>query len=76
MGIVPELGFGVWALEFGHCTWENRRQLHVFNPDKNEYRRPDGGSMSQGSKRGGIVKHPKSGKCYVGGENVKTSRIG
>jgi RRXRR protein len=53
----------------------HRRQLHVFNPGKNGYRRPYGGSMSQGLKRGGIVKHPKYGKCYVGGEDVKKSRV-
>ncbi|MGB3557008.1 MAG: RRXRR domain-containing protein [Geitlerinemataceae cyanobacterium] len=53
----------------------HRRQLHVLNPEKNGYRRPYGGSMSQGLKRGGIVKHPKYGKCYVGGEDVKKSRI-
>ncbi|MBD1882705.1 RRXRR domain-containing protein [Microcoleus vaginatus] len=52
-----------------------RRQLHVFNPGKNGYRRPYGGSMSQGLKRGGIVKHLSYGKCYVGGEDSKKSRI-
>ena len=53
----------------------HRRQLHVFNPGEGGYRRPYGGSMSQGLKRGGIVKHPKYGKCYVGGEDLKKSRI-
>jgi hypothetical protein len=53
----------------------HRRQLHVFNPGANGYRRPYGGSMSQGLKRGGIVKHPKYGKCYVGGEDIKKSRV-
>jgi hypothetical protein len=53
----------------------HRRQLHVFNPGKNGYRRPYGGSMSQGLKRGGIVKHVKYGKCYVGGEDIQKSRI-
>lgn len=53
----------------------HRRQLHVFNPGTNGYRRPYGGSMSQGFKRGAIVKHLKYGKCYVGGEDVKKSRI-
>ena len=53
----------------------HRRQLHVFNPGKNGYRRPYGGSMSQGLKRGGIVKHAKYGKCYVGGEDIQKSRI-
>jgi hypothetical protein len=52
-----------------------RRQLHVFNPGKGGYRRPYGGSMSQGLKRGGIVKHPKYGKCYVGGQDTKKLRI-
>jgi hypothetical protein len=53
----------------------HRRQLHVFNPGKGGYRRPYGGSMSQGLKRGGIVKHPKYGKCYVGGEDTRKARI-
>jgi RRXRR protein len=53
----------------------HRRQLHVFNPGESGYRRPYGGSMSQGLKRGGIVRHPKWGKCYVGGEDLKKSRI-
>ena len=53
----------------------HRRQLHVFNPGKKGYRRPYGGSMSQGLKRGGIVKHPKYGKCYVGGEDPQKSRV-
>ena len=53
----------------------HRRQLHVFSPGKNGYRRPYGGSMSQGLKRGGIVQHPTYGKCYVGGEDAKKSRI-
>jgi len=52
-----------------------RRQLHVFNPGENGYRRPYGGSMSQGLKPGGIVKHLSYGKCYVGGEDAKKSRI-
>ena len=52
-----------------------RRQLHVFNPGKDGYRRPYGGSMSKGLKRGGIIKHPKYGKCYVGGEDTKKLRI-
>jgi len=53
----------------------HRRQLHVFNPGKDGYRRPYGGSMSQGLKRGAIVKHAKYGKCYVGGEDIQKSRI-
>jgi RRXRR protein len=53
----------------------HRRQLHVFNPGKDGYRRPYGGSMSQGLKRGGMVKHPKYGFCYVGGEDIQKKRI-
>lgn len=53
----------------------HRRQLHVFNPGKNGYRRPYGGSMSQGFKRGSIVKHVKRGFCYVGGENVEKKQV-
>ena len=53
----------------------HRRQLHVFNPGKNGYRRPYGGSMSQRFKRGSIVKHVKRGFCYVGGENVEKNLV-
>lgn len=53
----------------------HRRQLHVFNPSKNGYRRPYGGSMSQGFKRGSIVKHVKRGFCYVGGENLEKKQV-
>lgn len=53
----------------------HRRQLHVFNPGTNGYRRPYGRSISQGFKRGGIVKHIKYGFCYVGGENIDSKRI-
>lgn len=31
--------------------------------------------MSQSFKRGGIIKHPKWGKCYVGGEDTRKKRI-
>lgn len=53
----------------------HHRQLHVFNPGKNGYRRPYGGSMSQGFKRGSIVKHAKRGFCYIGGENVEKKLV-
>lgn len=52
----------------------HRRQLHVFNPGKNGYRRPYGGSMSQELKRGAVIRHPKYGQCFVGGEDIKKSR--
>jgi hypothetical protein len=44
-----------------------RRQLHVLQPGKGGVRRPYGGTISLGFKRGSLVKHPKWGLCYVGG---------
>ena len=44
----------------------HRRQLHklqIFNGIRKEY----GGTMSLGLKRGSLVRHPKWGLCYVGG---------
>jgi hypothetical protein len=45
----------------------HRRQLHAFQPDKKNFRRPYGGTISQGLKRGSLVKHKKWGLCYLGG---------
>src|SRR5260221_740042 len=45
----------------------HHRQLHRFEPEKGGKRRPYGGTLSQGIKRGTLVKHPKWGKAYVGG---------
>lgn len=53
----------------------HRRQLHVFNPTKGGYRKPHGSTQSQGLKRGGIVKHSKWGKSYVGGEDTRKQTI-
>jgi hypothetical protein len=47
-------------------TW-HRRQLHRFQPEKGGKRKPYGGTLSQGIKRGTLVKHPKWGKATVGG---------
>jgi hypothetical protein len=47
-------------------TWHHR-QLHRFEPGKGGKRKPYGGTLSQGIKRGTPVKHPKWGKAYVGG---------
>ena len=52
-----------------------RFPLHVFNPGENGYRRPYGGTCSQGFKGGAIVKNKKYGVCYVGGEDIKKLRI-
>ena len=45
----------------------HRRQLHVFQPAKGGIRKPYGGTMSLGLKRGSLVKHLKHGVCYIGG---------
>src|SRR5215471_8330630 len=45
----------------------HRRQLHRFQPEKGGRRKPYGGTLSQGIKRGTLVKHPKWGKAIVGG---------
>ena len=47
-------------------SW-HRRQLHRFEPEKGGKRKPYGGTLSQGIKRGTLVKHVKWGKAYVGG---------
>ncbi len=63
----------------GHTTPDNktmlyivplrfhRRQLHRLQPEKGGKRKPYGGTLSLGLKRGSWVKHPKHGVCYVGG---------
>lgn len=45
----------------------HRRQLHRLQPEKGGVRKPYGGTISLGFKRGSWVKHPKYGVCYVGG---------
>jgi RRXRR protein len=45
----------------------HRRQLHRFQAEKSGKRKPYGGTLSQGIKRGTLVKHPKWGKATVGG---------
>jgi hypothetical protein len=49
----------------------HRRQLHAFQPDKKNFRRPYGGTISQGLKRGSLVKHKKWGLGYLGGSMEK-----
>jgi hypothetical protein len=45
----------------------HRRQLHRLQPDEGGLRRPYGGTISLGFKRGSLVKHPQWGLAYVGG---------
>ena len=44
----------------------HRRQLHRLQP-KNRERKPYGGTISLGFKRGTWVRHPKHGVTYIGG---------
>jgi hypothetical protein len=48
----------------------HRRQLHYFQANKKGLRNRYGGTISLGLKRGSLVKHPKYGLCYIGG-NMK-----
>lgn len=61
----PDNQFMLYAtpLEF------HRRQLHRLEPEKGGVRRPYGGTLSLGFKRGSWVKHPRYGVCYVGGSS-------
>lgn len=45
----------------------HRRKLHEILPKKNGFRRNYGGTLSEGLKRGTLVKHSKHGLTYVGG---------
>jgi hypothetical protein len=45
----------------------HRRQLHRLQPEQGGIRKPYGGTISLGLKRGSWVRHPKYGIAYVGG---------
>jgi hypothetical protein len=45
----------------------HRRQLHKLQPKAGGTRPPYGGTRSLGFKRGSLVKHPKWGLVYIGG---------
>jgi len=45
----------------------HRRQLHRLEPEPGGRRKPYGGTLSAGIKRGTLVAHPRWGKAYVGG---------
>ncbi len=47
-------------------SWHHR-QLHRFQPERGGKRKPYGGTLSQGIKRGTLVNHPRRGKATVGG---------
>jgi hypothetical protein len=44
-----------------------RRQLHRLEPERGAKRKPYGGTLSLGIKRGTLIMHPTYGKAYVGG---------
>jgi hypothetical protein len=48
-------------------TWHHR-QLHRLEPEQGGKRKPYGGTLSLGIKRGTLVKHPRWDKAYVGGQ--------
>lgn len=52
----------------------HRRQLHRAQHALGHIRSRYGSTMSAGFKRGSIVKHPKWGLTYVGGEMVKPTK--
>ena len=52
----------------------HRRQLHRLEHAPGHIRSRYGGTLSAGFKRGSIVKHPKWGLVYVGGEMVKPTK--
>lgn len=45
----------------------HRRQLHRLQPERGGKRKPYGGTLSQGIKRGTLIRHPTWGSAYVGG---------
>ncbi|MDJ0743051.1 MAG: RRXRR domain-containing protein [Xenococcaceae cyanobacterium MO_167.B27] len=52
----------------------HRRQLHRLEQAPGSIRSRYGGTISAGFKPGSIVKHPKWGLTYVGGEMVKPTK--
>ena len=52
----------------------HRRQLHRLEHARGHIRPRYGGTLSVGFKRGSIVKHPKWGLTYIGGEMVKPTK--
>jgi hypothetical protein len=45
----------------------HRRQLHRLQPEEGGIRKPYGGTLSLGLKRGGLAKHLKQRLVYIGG---------
>ena len=52
----------------------HRRQLHRLEHSSGHIRSRYGGTISAGFKRGSIVRHPKWGLTYMGGEMLKPTK--
>jgi hypothetical protein len=46
----------------------HRRQLYYLQTEKNEIKRPFGGTISHGITKGTVIKHNKYGYVYIGGK--------
>ena len=53
----------------------HRRQLHRLEPDVGGVRSPYGGTRSMCITRGTLVRHPKHGLTYVGGQDPEKGRV-
>jgi hypothetical protein len=53
----------------------HRRQLHRLQAEQGGIRKPYGGTMSLGYKRGTLVRHPKYGLCTIGGCDREKQRF-
>lgn len=64
---------GIWKLEFLKF---HRRQLHVQNPKKNNFRKEYGKTVSMGMSRGSVLRYKKDNKLYyLGGTSKGTVAI-
>jgi hypothetical protein len=53
----------------------HRRQLHRLQAERGGVRRPYGGTISLGYKRGTLVRHPQYGLCTIGGYDRGKHRL-
>ena len=55
------------AVETRRTMRRARRQLHRLQAEKGGIRKPYGGTLSLGYKRGTLIRHPRYGLCTIGG---------
>jgi hypothetical protein len=53
----------------------HRRQLHRLQADHGGVRKPYGGTRSLGFRRGTLVRHPRYGRCTIGGCDRARGRL-